>query len=117
MENITMPSAAVPVAPIDPKAKKAKVGFILGLVSIVAWLIPLIGLPVTICGIIFSALGLGSAQRKKAITGLVLSIVFLIASLGNAVAGAVLSGIKEYDRQIQGGTIGTEPSVPENVQE
>lgn len=68
--------------------KNAIVGFILGLVSIVAWLIPLFGYPVGICGIIFSAKGLKSSTNKgKAITGLVLSIVFLVFTFINSMAG------------------------------
>jgi site-specific recombinase len=73
---------------------RAKVGFILGLVSIIAWLLPIIGLPVTICAIIFSSLGLKSAVRRgKAITGLVLGIVFLILTLLNAIAGVVIGAV------------------------
>ena len=45
------------------------IGLILGLVSIIAWYIPLIGFPVTICGIIFSSLGMKSQNNKgKAIS-------------------------------------------------
>lgn len=68
--------------------RNAMVGFILGLVSIVAWFIPLFGYPVCICGIIFSAKGLKSSTNKgKAITGLVLSIVFLVFTFINSMAG------------------------------
>lgn len=71
--------------------KNAVIGFILGLISIVAWLIPLFGYPVSICGIIFSAKGLKSATNKgKAITGLVLSIVFLVFTFFNSMLGLLL---------------------------
>lgn len=72
------------------KAKRAKVGFILGLVSIVAWFIPIIGFPVTILAIIFSSFGLDSVNRKKAIAGLVLGIVFIVITLLNSINGAVV---------------------------
>ncbi len=66
---------------VNKSDKSSLVGFILGLVSIAAWIIPLFGYPVTICGIIFSAKGLKSINGKgKAIAGLILSITFLIAS-------------------------------------
>ena len=56
----------------------ALVGFILGLVSIVTWLIPLFGLGTGICGIVFSVKGLKSIVNKtKAQVGLILSIIFL----------------------------------------
>lgn len=48
----------------DKKATLSMVGFILGLVSIIAWYIPLIGFPVTVCGIIFSGMGMKSQTNK-----------------------------------------------------
>lgn len=48
----------------DNRKTQAMIGFILGLVSIIAWYIPLIGFPVTIIGIIFSALGMKSQTNK-----------------------------------------------------
>ncbi len=69
----------------------ALVGFILGLCSIIAWFIPLFGYPVTIIGIIFSVLGLKSTTRKgMATAGLILSIIFLIITLLNSVAGCLM---------------------------
>ncbi len=72
--------------------KHAKVGFILGLVSVAAWFLPIVGFPVTICAIVFSSLGLKSTTRHgKALTGLILGIVFLVITLINSIAGAVLA--------------------------
>ncbi len=76
--------------------KNANTGFILGLVSIIAWIIPLFGYPVTICGIVFSSKGLKSTTNKgKATAGLVLSIIFLIATLFNSIIGA-FTAVKTY---------------------
>lgn len=72
---------------VNKSDKSSLVGFILGLVSIAAWIIPLFGYPVTICGIIFSAKGL----KGKAIAGLILSITFLIASFINSIIGVIIS--------------------------
>lgn len=70
---------------------QAVVGLILGLVSIVAWFIPLIGFPVTVLGIVFSALGLKSKTNKgKAIAGLSLSILFLVVTIINSALGVIL---------------------------
>ena len=70
--------------------KKANVGLILGLISIVAWILPLAGYPVSICGIVFSSKGLKSKTEKgKAIAGLVLSIVFLVFTVFNSLIGAL----------------------------
>lgn len=68
------------------------VGFILGLCSIAAWLLPLLGYPVTICGIVFSAKGLKpNKNRGKAIAGLTLSIIFLFITLINSALGVLLT--------------------------
>ena len=70
--------------------KHAKTGFILGLCSIIAWLLPLVGYPVTICGIVYSIKGLESKTNNgKAIAGLILSIIFLILTLTNSILGVI----------------------------
>lgn len=82
----------------DKTDKNAVIGFILGLVSIAAWIIPLFGYPVGICGIVFSAKGLKSTTNKgKAITGLVLSIVFLVFTLFNSILGAILGAYFNFN--------------------
>ena len=69
----------------------ANTGFILGLVSIVAWILPLAGYPVTICGIVFSSKGLKSTVNSgKAVAGLILSILFLVVTLINSAMGVLL---------------------------
>ena len=76
--------------PEEESSKKALTGFILGLVSIIAWLLPLAGYPVSICGIVFSAKGLKSQINKgKATAGLVLSIIFLVFTFFNSMAGVL----------------------------
>lgn len=75
----------------DKKDKCAVTGFVLGLVSILAWFIPLFGYPVTICGIVFSAKGLKSSKKAMAIIGLVLSILFVIVTLINSILGVILN--------------------------
>lgn len=66
--------------------KRANKGYKLGLWSIVAWLIPLAGYIVTIIGINNSVKGLKSEEyHSKAKVGLILCIIFLIASIANHV--------------------------------
>ena len=72
--------------------KKARTGFALGMCSIIAWLLPLAGYPVTICGIIYSIKGLESKTNNgKAIAGLILSIIFLIFTLTNSILGVIMN--------------------------
>lgn len=69
----------------------ALVGLILGCCSIIAWIIPLLGYPCTIIGIIFSALGSGESNSKNMATaGFILSVLFFIATLMNSIAGAMM---------------------------
>ena len=77
---------------VENKAdKNATVGFVLGLVSTIAWFIPLFGFPVTICGIVFSAKGLKSKKNHtQAVVGLVFSIIFVIVTLVNSIVGVVM---------------------------
>lgn len=76
----------------DKADKSAQNGLILGLCSIAAWFIPLIGYPVTIAGIICSSQGLSSKNKKaSAIAGLALSIVFLIVTLINSLLGVLIN--------------------------
>ena len=71
---------------------KAKIGFILGLVGIIAWLLPIAGFPVTITGLVFSVKGKKAVQRKgQATAGLVLNIIFLVLTSINSLLGALLS--------------------------
>ena len=60
-----------------------------------AWFIPLIGYPVTICGIVFSAEGLKSNKKNLAIAGLILSILFLVVTIINSFLGAMI-GFYEF---------------------
>ena len=72
------------------KKDNSTTGLVLGLISIIAWIIPLIGFPVTICGIVFSAKSLNTPGRGKAIAGLVLSIIFLCLTILNSIVGAII---------------------------
>ena len=65
-------------------------GFVLGLVGIVGWLIPLVGFPVTIVGLIMSIKGKSKEPAKQglATAGLVLNIIFLVATIVNSAIGA-----------------------------
>ena len=59
----------------------ALTGLILGIVSGVCCCVPFIGPPCAILGIIFSAKGLQSTERKAmAVIGLILSIIFVFCN-------------------------------------
>ncbi len=87
----TPPAPAAPIAVSVPHRGKAVAGMVLGIIGIFAWFLPFIGYPVTIVGIILSTIGLKSDKKGMAITGLVLSIIFLIATIINSVIGAMIA--------------------------
>lgn len=65
--------------------KKPKISFILGLIGLVAWLLPILGLPIQIIALIFGIQGLSSPTKKNfAIAAIVLAILGLMLSIVNA---------------------------------
>ena len=63
---------------MNKQNNKAIAGLVLGITSLLAWLLPLLGYPVSIVGIIMGALGKKSEKKNIAIVGLVLSIIGLV---------------------------------------
>ena len=72
----------MPVAPLDRRGGFAIAGLVLGIVGIVVALVPVCGLPVSIVGIVMSALGRQSVLRRTmAGWGLALSIIGLVLTV------------------------------------
>jgi hypothetical protein len=65
----------------------ATASLILGLFGIVAWLLPLVGFPVTLAGIICGIRGLSGSNKVMATFGLVLSFIFFTLTIINAAIG------------------------------
>jgi hypothetical protein len=70
--------------------KNAKNGLVFGIVSLIAWILPIAGYPVSILGIYYSSKGIKSELKTKAIIGLVLSVIGLFLTLGNSFLGVLL---------------------------
>ena len=64
---------------------------VLGIVAMIAWLVPIAGLPVSVTGIVFGVLGRNSPGRRMAIWGIVLASIALVLTLINFGLGAYLS--------------------------
>jgi hypothetical protein len=64
---------------------------VLGIVSLLAWLLPVVGLPVAIAGLVLGILGRRSTSPGIATSGIVTSCIGLGLSLINAIVGAILS--------------------------
>ena len=78
-------------APQEEKKGMSIASLVLGCCGIIAWCIPLLGYPVTIVGIILGCLGMKKGGKKLAIAGIILSAIFLIATIVNSVLGAAMA--------------------------
>jgi hypothetical protein len=56
----------------------------------IAWLLPIVGLPVTILGLVFGIRALRSRSREMALSAVVLSTVGLVATIVNSAIGAYM---------------------------
>ncbi|GAC1375332.1 MAG: hypothetical protein NVSMB44_43850 [Ktedonobacteraceae bacterium] len=73
--------------------RQAVIGFVLSIISMIAWLLPIVGLPMCISSIVLVVLGRRSVSRRTMATvGLMLSIIALILTVLNALLGAYQAG-------------------------
>ena len=63
---------------------------VLGLVGLLAWILPIIGLPVGVVGLVLGIVGIKKGARKRAVAGIVLSIISLLLTIANASIGAYM---------------------------
>jgi len=94
-DHAAPPPASYPSSPYTARADAdapapPKTGFVLGLVNLITWVIPIIGLPLSIWGLIASIKALRQGGGGLAVAGLVLNIIALILSVVNAAIGAYL---------------------------
>lgn len=63
----------------------------LGVLSLCGWIIPCIGIPVSLAGIIIGIIGIAKADLKPmAIVGVILNALTIIAAIINSIAGAAI---------------------------
>jgi hydrogenase/urease accessory protein HupE len=70
-----------------PAPNAPKAALVLGYVGLLGWLLPILGIPLTIVGIVLSAKGLRTPERRRAVIALVLNIVGLLLSIGASALG------------------------------
>lgn len=71
--------------------KRAIASLVLGILSGGAWLIPILGVILTVIGIIIGKNSYMEEKNKIAMWGLILNIVFLLASIGYFIYGFVIN--------------------------
>ena len=70
--------------------KKGSTALTIGIVAMIAWLLPIVGLPVAVTGLVFGSQGARAQENGKAIAGIVLSAVGLMLTIGNSILGIML---------------------------
>ena len=83
-----------------PKADRkgvALASFIIGIVNLFAWCLPVCGLGISIAGVVTGVLGLNSSKRWMAITGIALSALGFILSIAWLILRSHLNNIGFFD--------------------
>ena len=81
--------------PEEKTKANAIAGLVLGILSIPSAILPILGLPIGILGIVFSIKGMKKSQGR-AVGGLVCSIIGLLFTIINALAGAYLGATGQH---------------------
>lgn len=69
---------------------KAVASLVLGIISLLVWLVPLFGYPVSIVGLVMGVYGVQSWKKNIGMAGLILSIIGLVLCIANSAIGAYL---------------------------
>ena len=67
-----------------------EVSFVLGIVGIIAWLLPLFGYPVTIVGLVLGCIARKDKKNGFNLAGIILSAITLALTLGNSILGVIM---------------------------
>jgi hypothetical protein len=60
---------------------------VLGILALIFWLLPVAGVPISICGLVQGVRAWRSAKRRKALTAIILSALGLLLAITYAAAG------------------------------
>lgn len=72
------------------KNDSAWISFILGIIASLGWLVPIIGLPITVVGTALGAVGIGNPRdRGISIAGMVMNIIFLLAAIAKGIVDII----------------------------
>jgi hypothetical protein len=70
------------------EAGMAIASLILGIIGIIAWIIPIIGLPIGIAALVLGILGIKRSSKGMSIAGIVLAVICLVLTIINSAIGA-----------------------------
>lgn len=69
---------------------KSIASFVLGIVGIIAWILPLFGYPVTIVGLVLGCIARKDKKNGFNLAGIILSSITLALTLGNSILGVIM---------------------------
>jgi hypothetical protein len=93
----SQPPFYTPSQPVAVDRKGVAIAaFVIGILNLCGWILPVCGIPLAIIGGILGVLGLQSSQRTLAIVGIVLCALTLIGSIIAAIAGGVIAANPEF---------------------
>ncbi|MCI8384704.1 MAG: hypothetical protein HFJ33_07645 [Clostridia bacterium] len=75
----------------QPAGGKSIASFVLGIVGMIAWLIPLFGYPVTITGLVLGCIARKNEKNGFSLAGIILSSIALGLTLINSILGVILA--------------------------
>jgi uncharacterized membrane protein YphA (DoxX/SURF4 family) len=75
---------------------KAIASLVLGILGLLGWCLPIVGLPMTITGLVLGIKGHSSRNQGMAVAGIVLNIIGLVLSVVNAGIGAYLGATGQH---------------------
>ena len=64
---------------------------VLGIVSLLAWLLPIVGLPVSIVGLVLGIKTVKSEKKAMAIAAIIMSSIGLVLTIINGALGAYMA--------------------------
>ena len=70
----------------------ANASLVLGIVSMFTWMLPILGFPITVCGIVISIVAVAKTESRngKSIAGLVMSSIGFVLTMVNYILGALM---------------------------
>ncbi len=73
--------------------ERKKTSMKLGMISLIAWIIPFVGYPVSIAGLVFSILEIKETGTKRAYNALILNIVGLVLTIMSSIIGLYMNSM------------------------
>ena len=84
------------LSPQPPADGRAIASLVLGIIGLFAWCLPILGLPITIVGLVLGIKAISGPSRGLATAGIVLCILGLVASIANAAIGAYMGATGQH---------------------